>query len=250
MHTTWQISTQTRVICARNRHSSSLTHYADAATRFRASAFHPTRTGTSNNASNSAVPLTFKTIFGRHTLLKGETGEFEDLTPLNNTGLSINQASVRWNESYTNGKYTIDDPHNLKQRVKKSKDVSSSPDTPSSPPASATPPGGNPPPASQPGVGTPPQTQGRRHLLGTTREANTEWFVYVVSMKAKITSLKVIWKHVSHPFSHLFPLLPSDLSTPCPFLSARSNPERSQAGIRANPAGAAGVSQRQLDIPT
>ena len=89
----------------------------------------------------------------------------------------------------------------------------------------------------------------RRHLL-STKKAFKSWYVYVVSMKAKITSLKVIWKHVSHPFSHIFPLLPSDLSTPCPFLSACINRERSQAGIRANPAAAAGVSQRKLNIPT
>jgi hypothetical protein len=190
------------------------------ATKLRSSVFHPTRTGISfRDDSAHAVPLTFKSIFGRHTLLTGETGEFQDLIPLNNTGDSINQASVNWNSSYTNGKYTITDPHNLKQRIKR---------------------------------------YDRFDRLGNHLDP---WTVKVVSMSASITSLKVIWKHVSRLFSRPFPaapffppapipLLSPDLSTPYPFLSARNNPERSQAGFRANTAAAAYVFERQLHIAT
>jgi hypothetical protein len=160
---------------------------AGVATRLRASVFHPTRTGgtaipsltttpllrfkhrsplgtatTDAQATNTAETLTFKHIFGRATILTGaeaESAAYHDLTPLTNTGASINTASVVGNFSYTNGKYTITDANNLKQKTKK---------------CSAGPPPGNAP----------------------CGQAYTGWSVKVVSMSASITSLKVIWKHV------------------------------------------------------
>ena len=107
--------------------------------------------------------LTFRHIFGRGTLLSGETGEFEDLTPLSNTGTSVTTTSVSANAAYTNGKYTITDPNGLKQKVKKF-NAATSPN--------------------------PPNNVATQY---------TNWGVKVVSMSASITSLKVIWKHVRAP---------------------------------------------------
>jgi hypothetical protein len=111
------------------------------------------------NSSSKAYTLTFKNIFGRGTLLQApdDTEAFyHDLTPLVNDGLVINSSPVGAGSAYTNGKYTITDPHNLKQKIKKQ----------FCPPAAGT-------------------------CL-----PNKEWSVKVVSLEAKITSLKVIWKHV------------------------------------------------------
>ena len=114
--------------------------------------------------------LTFRHIFGRGTLLSGETGEFEDLTPLSNTGTSVTTTSVLANASYTNGKYTITDPNDLKQKVKK---------------ITVT-------------------TTGPPNNRVVTRTQNN-WGVKVVSMSASITSLKVIWKHVRSPCANPLP---------------------------------------------
>jgi hypothetical protein len=91
-----------------------------------------------------------------------ESAAYHDLTPLTNTGASINTASVAGNFSYTNGKYTITDPENLKQKTRKCSSSST----------------GNPP------------------VNVACGQAYTGWSVKVVSMSASITSLKVIWKHV------------------------------------------------------
>ncbi len=141
------------------------------ATQFRASVFHPTRTGGSSITAATAVPeaLTFRHIFGRGTLLSGETGEFEDLTPLSNTGTSVTTTSVLANAAYTNGKYTITDLHGLKQKVKKF--------------------------TAPTGHGQPPNNEATQN----------NWGVKVVSMSASITSLKVIWKHVRSPCANPLP---------------------------------------------
>ena len=125
----------------------------------RASIFHPTRTaGSQTSNSSKAHPLTFKHIFGRGTLLDVQPGfeqeKYHDLTPLVNDGSVINTSSVGKDEAYTNGKYTITDPHNLKQKVVK------------------------------------------ETCMGSSCTPYLSWYVKVVSMEAKITSLKVIWKHV------------------------------------------------------
>jgi hypothetical protein len=123
---------------------------------------HRSRAGASDVATNIPETLTFKHIFGRGTLLTGVEAEpalYHDLTPLNNTGASINTASVAGNFSYTNGVYTITDTNNLKQKTKKCSS----------------------------GTGPSPSACG---------QAYTGWSVKVVSMSASITSLKVIWKHV------------------------------------------------------
>jgi len=124
--------------------------------------FHPTRTaGSQTSSSSKAHPLTFKNIFGRGTLLDVDPirGQeiYHDLTPLVNDGSVINTSSVGKDEAYTNGKYTITDPNNLKQKVLKDVCVDDN----------------------------------------CTSVRPAEWSVKVVSMEAKITSLKVIWKHVS-----------------------------------------------------
>ena len=129
----------------------------------RASIFHPTRTaGSQTSSSSKAHTLTFKHIFGRGTLLdvgpNGEQEKYHDLTPLVNDGSVINTSLAGKDEAYTNGKYTITDPNNLKQKVLK--DVCMDDSCTSAPLAEY-------------------------------------WSVKVVSMEAKITSLKVIWKHVS-----------------------------------------------------
>ena len=126
--------------------------------------FHPTRTaGSQTSSSSKAHPLTFKNIFGRGTLLDVDPirGQeiYHDLTPLVNDGSVINTSSVGKDEAYTNGKYTITDPNNLKQKVLKDVCVDDS--------------------------------------CTSVRPAVFDWYVKVVSMEAKITSLKVIWKHVS-----------------------------------------------------
>jgi hypothetical protein len=105
--------------------------------------------------------MTFLDIFGRGTLLSQpdtaeENDHFHDLTPLSNDGSVINTAAVTASSAYTNGKYTITDPNNLKQKVMKQ---------------------------------TYDQTS---HSYSRYKD----WVVKVVSMEAKITSLKVIWKHV------------------------------------------------------
>ena len=130
----------------------------------RASIFHPTRTAGSHTSSSSkAHTLTFKHIFGRGTLLdvgpNGEQEKYHDLTPLVNDGSVINTSLAGKDEAYTNGKYTITDPNNLKQKVLKDEICVGVSCTPAAPYVS--------------------------------------WYVKVVSMEAKITSLKVIWKHVS-----------------------------------------------------
>jgi hypothetical protein len=139
-------------------------------TNFRASVCHPTRTGgTITQASSKSEALTFRHIFGRGTLLAGETGQFEDLTPLSNTGASVTTAPVLANAAYTNGQYTITDPNGLKQKVKKF--------------------------TAPTGLGQPPNNEATQN----------NWGVKVVSMSASITSLKVIWKHVRSPCTN--PLL-------------------------------------------
>ena len=137
-----------------------------AATQFRASVFHPTRTGGSSITAATDVPeaLTFQHIFGRGTLLTGETGEWEDLTPLSNSGASVTTTSVLANAAYTNGNYIITDPNGLKQKVKKFTST----------------------------TGGPPGQQ-------VVTKTQNNWGVKVVSMSASITSLKVIWKHVRSP---------------------------------------------------
>jgi hypothetical protein len=128
---------------------------------------HRSLAGTATNdlqATNTAETLTFKHIFGRGTMLSAvgdtlESAAYHDLTPLTNTGASINTASVAGNFSYTNGKYTITDPQNLKQKTRKCQNT--------------------PPPGIVP-----------------CGQAYTGWSVKVVSMSASITSLNVIWKHV------------------------------------------------------
>jgi hypothetical protein len=130
----------------------------------RASIFHPTRTaGSQTSSSSKAHTLTFKHIFGRGTLLdvgpNGEQEKYHDLTPLVNDGSVINTSLAGKDEAYTNGKYTITDPNNLKQKVLKDEICVGVSCTPAAP--------------------------------------DVSWYVKVVSMEAKITSLKVIWKHVS-----------------------------------------------------
>ena len=130
----------------------------------RASMFHPTRTaGSQTSSSSKAHTLTFKHIFGRGTLLdvgpNGEQEKYHDLTPLVNDGSVINTSLAGKDEAYTNGKYTITDPNNLKQKVLKDEICGGVSCIPAAPYLS--------------------------------------WYVKVVSMEAKITSLKVIWKHVS-----------------------------------------------------
>ena len=204
-------------------HSSNSAHtppVTSTATQFRASVFHPTRTGGSSItglATNVPEALTFRHIFGRGTLLTNETGAFEDLTPLSNTGTSVTTTSVLANAAYTNGKYTITDPNGLKQKVKKFN--------------AATAP-------------TPPNNVATQY---------TNWGVKVVSMSASITSLKVIWKHVRSPCASpltRYCFLTFCNADVCPCCSARSNTERSQIGFGANPAAAPHVSQRKLNIPT
>jgi hypothetical protein len=122
--------------------------------------------------TNNAETLTFKHIFGRNTLLTSpgdvpehlSAGQYHDLTASSNAGTSVNTASVYGNTSYTNGKYTITDTRNLKQKTKK---------------CSATTTG-----------------QGQQAQTIQCNQAYTGWSVKVVSMSASITSLKVIWKHV------------------------------------------------------
>ena len=132
------------------------------ASRIRASIFHPTRTaGSVNVSSSTAHTLTFKNIFGRGTLLAEPNStendhHYHDLTPLANDGSSIKTSAVTAASAYTNGMYIITDPNNLKQKVKKQEYN---------------------------------QASGRyKRYKG--------WIVKVVSMEARITSLKVIWKHV------------------------------------------------------
>ncbi len=91
--------------------------------------------------------------------------------PLSNKGDVVNQTKVKWGQSYTNGKYTIHDPHDLKQRSRKR--------------------------SCQSGTCPPSGT--------TAFSFYKDWSVKMVSMSANITSLKVIWKHVSHLFSRPFP---------------------------------------------
>lgn len=129
----------------------------------RASIFHPTRTaGSQTSSSSKAHTLTFKNIFGRGTLLDVDPSrgqeKYHDLTPLVNDGSVINTSLVGKDEAYTNGKYTITDPNNLKQKVLKDICMDDS---------------------------------------CTSVRPAVSWYVKVVSMEAKITSLKVIWKHVS-----------------------------------------------------
>ena len=130
--------------------------------RIRSSIFHPTRTaGGVNVSSSTAHTLTFKNIFGRGTLLAEPNGtendhHYHDLTPLTSDVSSIKTSAVTASSAYTNGKYTITDPNNLKQKVKKQKYDESS---------------------------------GKYVRY-------KDWVVKVVSMEARITSLKVIWKHV------------------------------------------------------
>ena len=139
----------------------------------RASIFHPTRTaGSQTSSSSKAHTLTFKHIFGRGTLLdvgpNGEQEKYHDLTPLVNDGSVINTSLAGKDEAYTNGKYTITDPNNLKQKVLKDKICYVLTD------------------------------QGDYASVSCTPAAPyVSWYVKVVSMEAKITSLKVIWKHVS-----------------------------------------------------
>jgi hypothetical protein len=114
-----------------------------------------------NVSSSTAHTLTFKNIFGRGTLLSDpdveeENDHYHDLTPLANDGSSINTASVKAASAYTNGKYTITDHNNLKQKIKK---------------------------------------QEYDEASGFYKRYKG-WIVKVVSMEARITSLKVIWKHV------------------------------------------------------
>ena len=74
-----------------------------------------------------AETLTFRHIFGRTSMLalpdalETGTGQetYADVTPASNAGTVINTATVVANASYTNGKYTITDPNNLKQKSKK-----------------------------------------------------------------------------------------------------------------------------------
>ena len=114
-----------------------------------------------NGSSSNAHSLTFLEIFGRGTLLSHpddpeENNNFHDLTPLANNGSVINTAAVTASLAYTNGKYTITDPNNLKQKVKK-----------------------------------------QEYDEKTRKYVQYKgWIVKVVSMEARITSLKVIWKHV------------------------------------------------------
>ena len=199
----------------------------DLPTKFRASVFHPTRTA--GGAQKSAIyeTLTFQHIFGRGSLLTGETGQYEDLTPLSNTGASINTTSVFYSSSYTNGNYAITDPHDLKQTVRKR--------TATTTWSMVTPLGPN---------------QNSTNTSKTEYSQYVDWGVKVVSMSASITSLKVIWKHVSHPYHRPFPAAPPPAFLRRLFLSARKHSKRPQAGLRANPAAAACVSQRQLHIPT
>jgi hypothetical protein len=114
-----------------------------------------------NGSSSTAHPLTFLEIFGRGTLLSHpdvpeENDNFHDLTPLANNGSVITTAAVTASLAYTNGKYTITDPNNLKQKVMKQEYDQAS------------------------------------HSYHRYKD----WNVKVVSMEAKITSLKVIWKNV------------------------------------------------------
>lgn len=101
-------------------------------------------------------------IFGRGTLLshpddpEENDKHYHDLTPLANNASVINTAAVTASSAYTNGKYTIADPNNLKQKVMKQEYDSAS----------------------------------------SSYQRYKGWSVKVVSMEAKITSLKVIWKHV------------------------------------------------------
>jgi hypothetical protein len=98
----------------------------------------------------------------------GEQEKYHDLTPLVNDGSVINTSLAGKDEAYTNGKYTITDPHNLKQKVLKDRMCSVQDD------------------------------QGDYVSVSCTPAApDVSWYVKVVSMEAKITSLKVIWKHVS-----------------------------------------------------
>ena len=101
---------------------------AGTASKIRASLFHPTRTGgtsTTGQGTAQAETLTFRHIFGRTSMLAApdtlESGQvtYADMTPVSNAGTVINTAAVVANASYTNGKYTITDPNNLKQKSRK-----------------------------------------------------------------------------------------------------------------------------------
>ncbi len=143
-------------------HGIGTNTFSGTASRIRASIFHPTRTaGSVNVTSSTAHTLTFKNVFGRGTLLSDpddeeENNHYHDLTPLANDGSSINTASVKAASAYTNGKYTITDHNNLKQKVMKQ----------------------------------------QYNQASNSYQRYKGWIVKVVSMEAKITSLKVIWKHV------------------------------------------------------
>jgi hypothetical protein len=130
-------------------------HSRAGTSKARASLFHPTRTGgtsTTGQGTSQAETLTFRHIFGRTSMLSAsgdvlETGTggvtYADITPATNAGTVINTATVVANASYTNGKYTITDPNNLKQKSKKQTvTVSSAPSG-----------GGGSPPAGPPSAG-------------------------------------------------------------------------------------------------
>ena len=143
-------------------HGINTNTISDDSSRIRAAIFDPTRTaGGVNVSSSTALTLTFKNIFGRGMLLAEPNGtennhHYHDLTPLTSDVSSIKTSAVTASSAYTNGKYTITDPNNLKQKVKKQKYDESS---------------------------------GKYVRY-------KDWVVKVVSMEARITSLKVIWKHV------------------------------------------------------
>ena len=152
-----------------------------AATVARSFMFHPTRTGGTQTGSQAptseAETLTFKHIFGRGSLLSGaadttagneSTSKFHDLTPLTrDTGTTVTNSSAMTSSAYTNGKYTITDTNGLKQKVRKCYKKSTTPC----------------------GVGQQP-------ACNECEAEYSSWGVKVVSMEAKITSLKVVWKHV------------------------------------------------------
>ena len=60
-----------------------------------------------------------------------ESGQYADLTPAANDGTIINTTKVLASAAYTNGKYTITDPNNLKQKSRKQSVTSGPPGTPS-----------------------------------------------------------------------------------------------------------------------
>jgi hypothetical protein len=205
------------------------------ATVIRSSIFHPTRTGGSQVGAqpptNIAETLTFKHIFGRGTLLSStdfavtgnETAtKFHDLTPLSrDTGTSPTTSSVMSLNAYTNGKYTITDSNNLKQKSKKCEAQT-----------------------VQCGNGQPACNQCYSEYL--------DWKVKVVSMEAKITSLKVIWKHVR--------ALSQRAAISCPIfmllfvaqsaLTQSDNKLKSEQMLRSllNSLGATSTSKPQFDV--